>query len=157
MTAYTSLRDAADKILGKKLDEKTLAAKVKEAKPEDKLHTAGVEIFKQLVDMFREVYGADYAKNLGDDVDTSTVNMLTDCQDGATKIEAKTLATISDMMTKNLEKIFWSGVTKLEKEITDWDAVANAVDGGDNTWFNDEVAEKLLASVRGHGSRTGEK
>lgn len=65
MTAYTSLRNAADKIMGKKLDEKKIAAKVKETtKPEDKLHTAGVEIFKQLVDMFREVYGADYAKNL---------------------------------------------------------------------------------------------
>jgi hypothetical protein len=157
ITAYTELRDAADKILGKKLDEKKIAEKVKETtKPEEKLHTAGVEIFKQLVNTFRNIYGADYAKNLGDDVDTSTVNMLTDCQDGATKIEAKTLATISDMMTKNLEKIFWSGVTKLEKEITDWVAEASVEDENETTRYNYEVAQKLLPSVRGHGSRTGE-
>jgi hypothetical protein len=158
MTAYTSLRDAADKILGKKLDEKTLAGKVKETtKPEDKLHTASVEIFTQLVNMFREVYGPDYAKNLGGDLDTGIRNMLTDCQDGATKIEAKTLTTISDMMTKNLDKIFWSGVTKLEKDITDWVTEASVEDENETTRYNYEVAQKLLASVQGNGGRTGEK
>jgi len=43
-------------------------------------------------------------------------------------------------------------VNTLETQITDWDG-KNLDEEGDNTWWNDEVAEKLLASVKGRNEK----
>jgi len=129
--AYTSLRDTATKILGKNFDEKSLPTKepIKSAKPEEKLGLAGKEVFIQIVDTLKQVYGENFAKDLGEKVDASTKNILSNYTDGTTELGAKTLTAMNDMLSKNLEPIFWYGVGALKKDITTWDTTANSDEG----------------------------
>ncbi len=67
--------------------------------------------------------------------------------DGTTKLDAKTLPTMSDIMDKTLEHVFWHGVSELEKNIVAWRDNKDLKDGADEK-FNDEAANKLISSVR---------
>ncbi len=158
IAAYNSLRDTATKILGKKFDEKSLSAKepMKSAKPEEKLGLAGKEVFIQIVDALKQAYGNDFASKLPDKVDQGTKNMLSNYTDGTSKIDAKTLTAMNDMLSKNLEFIFWYGVESLEKAIISWKNDGSIMDG-ESLQYNDAVADKLLESVRWHGERADDK
>lgn len=149
ITAFNTLNDTAHKILGKNFKTETLLSDgIKKAKPEEKIALLGKELFISIVDALKAAYGNDFATKLDDKkVDAGARGLFTNFMDGTTKLDAKTLPTMNDIMNKTLEHIFWHGVGELEKNIVAWRDDKAVKDGSDEK-FNDKIADKLLSSVK---------
>lgn len=112
-------------------------------------------VFKKVVDKLRIAYGPDFASKMKD-TDDATKNILTNYKDGATSLDLNTIVTMSEILSsKNLEKIFWVGVEKMENEVTEWKKSKENVTPPSLKEKYMSLADNTLKSIFGHGMRKG--